>query len=113
MDVLHRFGPSSAGDVCRHIDDPPSDTAMRTLLRILEDKGIVRHTREGKRHVYAPVMSRSVAQRSALRHVVSTFFAGGVRDAVAALLDTAERPLTAAERKELIAIIRQADERGE
>ena len=113
MDVLHRFGPGSAGDICARIADAPSDTAMRTMLRILEEKGRVRHERVGKRNVYAPTTTRAVAQRSAVRHVMQTFFGGTVRDAVAALLDAAERPLTVQERRELIALIRDARERGE
>ena len=111
--VLYQHGPSSAGEVCARLADAPSETAMRTLLRILEEKGHVRHERVGRRHVYAPTVRRETAQRSALRHVVATFFGGAVRDAVAALLDDSERDLTAAERRELIAMIRDARERGE
>ncbi len=113
LDVLYRDGPSSAGEVCARLADAPSETAMRTLLRILEDKGHVRHERVGRRHVYAPTLRRESAQRSAMRHVVATFFGGAVRDAVAALLDGAERPLTPAERRELVALIDDAQARGE
>ena len=113
MDVLHRVGPLSAGEVCERLPDAPSDTAMRTMLRILEEKGRVRHERVGKRHVYSPTTPRAVAQRSALRHVVRTFFGGTVRDAVVALLDAGERPLTAEERRELAAMIADARTRGE
>lgn len=112
MDTLHRFGPLSAAEVCARLPDAPSDTAMRTLLRILADKGLVRHDRDGRRKVYTPAFSRRVAQKSAVRHIMKTFFGGGVREAVAALLDEAERPLTDAERKELIAMISNARQRG-
>ena len=113
LDALYQHGPSSAGEVCARLADPPSETAMRTLLRILEEKGRVRHERVGRRHVYAPTVRREAAQRSAVRHVLATFFGGTVRDAVASLLDASERGLTATERRELIALIRDARERGE
>ena len=113
MDVLHRVGAASAGEGCAQLDDAPSETAMRTLLRILEEKGHVRHERVGKRHVYAPTVRRDVAQRSAVRHLLGTFFGGTVKDAVAALLDASERDLSPAERKELVAMIQASLERGE
>lgn len=113
MDVLYRAGPASAGEVCSQLPDPPTPTAMRTLLRILEDKGHVRHARVGTRHVYSPVVARDAARRSIMRHVVTTFFGGALKDAVATLIDVTGRDLTAAERRELIALIREARERGE
>ena len=113
MDVLYHGGPASAGEVCARIADPPSETAMRTLLRILETKGHLRHTRVGTRHVYAPTVPRESAQRSALRHLLGTFFGGSAAAAVAALLDLSERDLTPAERRELKGLIDGARERGE
>jgi predicted transcriptional regulator len=113
MDVLYKHGPSSSGEVCALLPDAPSEQAMRTLLRILEDKGHVRHTKDGRRNVYAPVVRRDAAQRSALKHLVATFFGGTVKDAVAALLDTSERDLTPEQRRELIALIRDSRGRGE
>ena len=85
---------------------------MRTLLRILEEKGHVRHARVGTRHVYAPTVPREAARSSALRHLIGTFFGGSTRDAVAALLDASERELSASEREELIAMIADARARG-
>lgn len=113
MDVLYRHGPSSSGEVCAKLPDAPSETAMRTLLRILEDKGHVKHEKVGRRNVYAPTVRRDAARRSAARHLVTTFFGGMVKDAVAALLDTSERELTPAQRKELIALINSSRDRGE
>ena len=113
MDVLYRAGPSSAGEVCAQLPDPPTPTAMRTLLRILEEKGHLRHERIGTRHVYSPVVPRAAAQRSAMRHVVATFFGGTVKDAVATLIDVTDAELTPGERRELIALIRDARDRGE
>jgi predicted transcriptional regulator len=112
LDVLYRHGPASAGEVCARLADAPSETAMRTLLRILEEKGHVRHARVGTRHVYAPIVPREAARSSALRHLIGTFFGGSTRDAVAALLDASDRDLSAAEREELIAMIADARSRG-
>jgi predicted transcriptional regulator len=86
---------------------------MRTLLRILEEKGHVRHEKVGRRNVYAPTVRRDAAQRSALRHLVRTFFGGAAKDAIAALIDTSERELTPEQKRELIAMIRDARGRGE
>ena len=113
MDVLYGQGPASAGEVCARLADPPSETAMRTLLRILEDKGQVRHERVGTRHVYTPMVPREAARRSALRHLLGTFFGGSAKEAVATLLDVSDRELSPAEREELIAMIAAARERGE
>ena len=112
MDAIHRAGPSSAGEVRALIPDPPSEQAVRTMLRILLDKGHLRQERVGTRHVYAPVVARESAQRTALRHMLGTFFGGSTRAAVAALLDLSERDLTPAERRELTAMIRESRERG-
>jgi predicted transcriptional regulator len=113
MDVLYAHGPASAGEVCARLPDPPSETAMRTLLRILEEKGHLRHERVGTRHVYAPVVPREAARVSMVRHLLGTFFGGSTRDAVAALLDASDGELTERERRELIAMIRDARGRGE
>lgn len=113
MDLLYAAGPASAGEICARLPDAPSETAMRTLLRILEQKGHVRHERIGTRHVYSPVVPRDTARTSMLRHVLGTFFGGSAKDAVAALLDVSEGSLTASERRELIAMIRDAKDRGE
>ena len=112
MDAIHRAGPSSAGEVRALLPDPPSETAVRTLLRILQSKGHLRQERVGTRHVYAPTVARETAQRSALRHLLGTFFGGSPKAAMAALLDLSERDLTAAERRELAAMIRASRERG-
>lgn len=113
MDVLFAHGPASPGEICARLPDPPSETAMRTLLRILEGKGHVRHTKEGRRNVYAPTVRKETAQRSALRHLVTTFFGGAVQDAVAALLEGSERELTPAQRRELIRLIDDSRRRGD
>jgi predicted transcriptional regulator len=112
MDVLFERGRATAVEVHQRLPDAPSLTAVRTLIRILEEKGHVRHTVEGRAHVYAPATPARAARASALRHVVRTFFGGSRAAAVAALLDDGERPLSDGEREELTAMIAQAREAG-
>ena len=85
---------------------------MRTLLRILESKGHVRHEREGTRHVYVPTVQPEAARKSALRHLLGTFFGGSPTAAVVALLDASDRELSAEERRELVELIQRAREDG-
>ena len=112
LDVLHRLGRASAADVRAALPDPPSDSAVRTHLRILEEKGHVRHEQEGPRYVYRPVVAREAAGRSALRHLVQTFFDDAPDRAVAALLDDAAADLSDADLDRLDAMIRQARQAG-
>lgn len=87
MDILYRTGRATAADVRAGLQDAPSDSAVRTLLRILEEKGHVRHELDGLRFVYLPTVARDKAKRSALKHVVDTFFDGSASQVVAALVD--------------------------
>ena len=87
MDILYRRGKATAHEVLEELPDPPSYSAVRALLRILEERGHVRHTQDGQRYIYAPAVARGDARKSALSHLVKTFFAGSVDDAVAALVD--------------------------
>lgn len=107
MDVVYGLGRATAAEIHARLPEPPHPAAVRTLLRILEEKGHLRHEKDGPRHVYFPTTPRAVAQRSALRHLLGTFFAGSRAAAVAALLDESERPLSAAERRELDEVIRR------
>ena len=91
MDVLYQLGEASAAEVLERLPEPPSYSAVRAMLRILEDKGHVRHHEDGPRYVYAPTVARETARRSAVSHLLRTFFDGSVEQAVAALLDGAER----------------------
>lgn len=90
MDVLFRNGPSTAAQVMDRLPDGPGYSAVRALLRILEDKGHVRHEKVGTRYVYHSVTPKTEAAEKALKHTVSTFFKGSVSEAVAALLDASE-----------------------
>ena len=111
MDVIYRRGRATAAEVLRDIPDPPSYSAVRALLRLLEEKGHVRHEQDGPRYIYLPTVTRERARRSALKHVVRTFFDGSATDAVAALLD-GETQLDDRELDRLSALIEQARKEG-
>jgi len=112
MEVLHTRGEASAAEVLAGIPDAPSYSAVRALLRILEDKGYARHRREGMRYVYLPKESRKRASRSALKRVLGTFFNGSVDQAVAALLEASDTQVSEAEMDKLQAIISKARKEG-
>ena len=112
MDVLFRLGRASVADVLAELPDPPTYSAVRGMLRLLEDKGFVTHEREGLRYLYLPAEDTSQARRSALRHLVKTFFGGSGESAVAALLDLPETKLTREQRQRLLAMIRKAQSEG-
>ena len=110
LDVLHRLGRASAAEVRAALDDPPSDSAVRTHLRILEDKGHATHHADGPRYVYRPVVETAQAGRGALRHAVATFFSGAPERAFAALLDDAE--MSADDLDRIQALVEQARRQG-
>jgi len=111
MDVIYRRGRATAAEVLADIPDPPSYSAVRAMLRLLEEKGHVRHEQDGPRYVFVPIVHRDRARRSALTHVVRTFFDGSATEAVAALLNDGGK-LSAAELDRLSAMIDQAREEG-
>jgi BlaI family penicillinase repressor len=86
MDILYRRGRATANDVMADLPGDPSYSTVRTQLRVLESKGHVRHEEEGLRYVYMPALPRRVARKSALRHLVDTFFEGSTEKVVGALL---------------------------
>ena len=86
MDILFRRGRATADEVMRELSGEPSYSTVRTQLRVLEEKGHVRHEEDGRRFVYLPAIARSAARKAALHHVVDTFFDGSVERVVAALL---------------------------
>lgn len=87
MDVVYQRGRATVAEVLDALPDPPSYSAVRALLRVLEEKGHLRHKREGARYVFLPTVPRETARRSALTRVVRTFFGGSTEAAVAALID--------------------------
>ena len=112
MDAVHHRGSASAAAIQAALPDPPSYSAVRALLRILEEKGHLKHRREGARYVYVPRVSQASARRSALKRVVSTFFQGSVTQAMAALLETADTRLPDSELHQLRQLIDQARKEG-
>ena len=86
MDILYRRGRATAAEVMAELPGEPNYSTVRTQLRVLEDKGHVRHEEEGVRYVYAPAVPRHAARKSALRHLVETFFDGSAEQVVAAVL---------------------------
>jgi BlaI family transcriptional regulator, penicillinase repressor len=112
MDVIHARGEATAAEVLAALPSPPGYSAVRALLRILEEKGHVRHHREGTRYVYLARTSPERARRSALQRVVSTFFQGSVAGAMAALLETRDTELSDIELTKLQELIDQARKEG-
>ena len=112
MDVLHARSQATAAEVRAALPAPPGYSAVRALLSILEEKGHVRHRREGARYVYVPRTSPEIARRSALKRVVTTFFQGSVSQAMAALLDTADTELSNTELTRLQQLIKKTRKEG-
>jgi predicted transcriptional regulator len=112
MDAVYRLGRATATDVLAQIPEPPSYSAVRAMLRILEHKGHLRHVLEGKSYVYSPTLGRSRASRSALQNMLKTFFDGSTEKAVAALLDMSRTDLTDEEFARLSRLIDQARQEG-
>lgn len=111
MDIIYAHGEASAVDVLAALSDPPSKTAVRTLLRILEEKGHLTHRQEGLKYLYRPSRPRGRAGRSALRRVLDTFFEGSLEQAVAAHLSDPASDLSPAALKRLADLIQEARKR--
>jgi predicted transcriptional regulator len=112
MDVLYKSGRATAAEIHTAIPDPPSYSAVRAKLRVLEEKGHVRHEAEDLRYIFLPIVSRDVAKRSALRHMIETFFEGSAEQAVAALLDRSAGSLSREELDRLAKLIEKARKEG-
>ncbi|MBX3173172.1 MAG: BlaI/MecI/CopY family transcriptional regulator [Gemmatimonadaceae bacterium] len=108
MDAIYRLGEATAQEVLDHLPDPPSYSAVRALLRVLVEKGHVKHREDGTRYVYAPVVSREQARRNALKQMVRTFFDGSAAQAAAALLNLKDSNLSDDELDRLEALIDRA-----
>ncbi|MBZ5586842.1 MAG: BlaI/MecI/CopY family transcriptional regulator [Acidobacteriia bacterium] len=113
MDILFQRGEASAAEIHEGLPDRPSYSAVRAKLRVLEEKGHVRHEEKGLRYVYLPRLSRETARRSALRRLVSTFFEGSVEQAVAALLDVSAPQLTKTDLDRIASLIEAARKEGD
>lgn len=112
MDIVYREGRVTAAEVLEGLPDPPGYSAVRALLRVLVEKGHLRHETEGPRYVYRPTLSRERVRGKALKQVVQTFFEGSASQAVAALLDGSAASLSEAELDELADRIERAREEG-
>ena len=108
MDVLFARGRATGQEIQEGLTDQPNYSSVRTILRVLERKGYVRHVAEGLRYVYEPTVPRDAASRSALQRIIKTFFDGSAKEAVAALLDPAAFHLSEKELGELARMIDQA-----
>ena len=111
MDVLYRLGSATAAQVLEALPDPPSNSSVRGMLRLLEEKGFVTHEWDGPRHTFRPTADPAHAQRSAARHLLQTFFNNSMESAVAAMLGAADRSLTSDELDRLSQLIEQARRR--
>jgi predicted transcriptional regulator len=112
MDVIYRRGEATVAEVLADIPDPPSYSAIRALLRVLEEKGHLRHEERGPRYAFLPTVPRETARQSALKQLVQTFFEGSTEQAMAALLDASDSRLSEKELERLARLIRQARKEG-
>ena len=112
MDILYQRGRATAAEIHEELPEPPTYSAVRAKLRVLEEKGHVRHEEEALRYVYLPTLPRETARRSALRHMVSTFFEGSVEEAVAALLDLSAANLSKKDLDRISNLIEEAKKEG-
>jgi BlaI family transcriptional regulator, penicillinase repressor len=108
MDRLYRLGRATANEVLEGLSGDPSSSTVRTQLRVLESKGLVRHEEEGLRYVYIPTVPRHAARRSALKHLVDTFFEGSNAKVVAALLGGEGARITDDELDRIVALVKSA-----
>ena len=112
MEIVYRLERASVNDVMAQMTDPPSYSAVRALLRILEDKGHLQHEQEGRRYLYSPVVPRERARGSALQGLLRNFFGGSRSKLVAALLDDPEEKPSPEELEVIARMITQARREG-
>ena len=112
MDAVYRLGTATVSQVLAELADPPSYSAVRGMLGLLEDKGLLRHQQDGLKYVYLPTVRPEKARESALRHLVRTFFAGSAPAAAAALLEMEDRALDKADVERLRKRVQRARKEG-
>ena len=112
MDILYRRGRATAAEVLADLPDPPSYSAVRGMLRLLEEKGHVRHEWSGPRHVFRPTGDLEEVKLSAARHLLRTFFDNSMESAVAAMLGVAERPPSPEELQRMTRLLEEARRKG-
>jgi len=109
MEILYQRSKASASEVREAMEDAPGYSAVRAMLRVLEEKGHVKHQAEGLKYVYVPVVARDKAKRSAVKHLLDTFFAGSPEQIVASLLDVSATRLTREELDRMSEMIEKAN----
>ena len=112
MDLIHQLKEATVAEVLEKLSDPPSYSAVRTMIRHLESKGLLTHREAGRRYVYKATQSRAAASRSALRKLLSVFFNNSASDAVAAILDVSAKNLSPGELDQIERLIQQARKEG-
>jgi predicted transcriptional regulator len=112
MDAIYRRGQATSAEVLADLPDPPSYSAVRAMLRVLEEKGHLQHVQQGPKYIFLPTVPREKARRSALKQLMQTFFEGSAEQTVAALLDLSASKLSDAELDRLSQLINQARKEG-
>lgn len=112
MDVIYQQGRATAAEVMENMPNPPSYSAVRAMLRLLEEKALVRHEQDGPRYVYLPTLSRDKARQSAMKQLLQTFFDDSAEQAVAALIDMSRSKMSDAELDRLSRLIQDARKEG-
>jgi len=112
MDIIYRRAQATAMEMMENLPDPPSYSAVRAMLRLLEEKGYLKHQQDGLRYVYLPTLSREKARQSALKQMLQTFFDDSTEDAVATLLDISKSKLSKADLDRLSKLIDKARKEG-
>jgi predicted transcriptional regulator len=112
MDIIYKLGQASAAEVLENMADPPSYSAVRAMLRLLEEKGYLKHDTDGQRYVFVPTLNREKARKSALQQMLQTFFDGSTEEAVATLLNMSRTGLSTDELDRLSQMIEEARKKG-
>jgi predicted transcriptional regulator len=112
MDILYQRGSATASEIQEAIPDPPSYSAVRAKLRVLEDKGYISHYYDGPRYVYKPIVARTTAEKSALDHMLQTFYGGSIEKAVAALVQMGSSKMSDDELDRLSELIKKTRREG-
>ena len=112
MDIIYEMKEATVAQVLERLPSPPSYSAVRALLRVLEEKGHLFHRKEGPRYVYAPSLPREQARQNALKHILRTFFDNSTEDVVAALLNLSEKDLSPKDYRSLSKLIEKARKEG-
>jgi predicted transcriptional regulator len=112
MDAIYKLGQATAAEVLERMPEPPSYSAVRAMLRLLEEKGYLKHQQDGQRYVFIPTLARDKARKSALNQMLQTFFDGSTEEAVATLLDMSRAKLSQEELDRLSNLIEDARKKG-